>query len=102
MITSQNIALHHSVVQSLGNIVSDMDGEIVLLSVENGKYYNLGEIGGRIWGLVETPATVNQLVTTLLSEYDVEQAECEEQVVSFINHLFEERLVQLQKTIDSE
>ena len=32
-----------------GNIVSDMGGEKVMLSIENGKYYNLGEMGGEIW-----------------------------------------------------
>jgi len=31
-----------------GNIVSNMDGEKVMLSIKNGKYYNLGEIGGFI------------------------------------------------------
>ena len=28
-----------------------MDGEKVMLSINNGKYYNLGEIGGDIWEL---------------------------------------------------
>lgn len=97
MVESLTISLDHGVVRSPGNIVSDMDGETVLLSVENGKYYNLGEIGGRVWELVETPTTVNQLVTTLLSEYDVEQKVCEEQVISFLNHLLEEQLIHLEK-----
>ena len=29
-----------------------MGGEKVMLSVKNGKYYNLGEIGGEIWELI--------------------------------------------------
>lgn len=40
------INLDHYIVQSEGNIVSDMDGEKVMLSIKNGKYYNLGKIGG--------------------------------------------------------
>ena len=47
MIKTKKISCNHLVVQSPGNIVSDMDGEKVMLSVHNGKYYNLGEIGGR-------------------------------------------------------
>ena len=31
-------------VQKEGNVVSDMDGEKVMLSIHNGKYYNLGEV----------------------------------------------------------
>ena len=49
MITNQNISLNDEVSQREGNIVSDMGGEKVMLSINNGKYYNLGEMGGEIW-----------------------------------------------------
>lgn len=90
-----SISYKQEIVQVNGNIVSDMDGEKVLLSVKKGKYYNLGEIGGRIWDLVETPLTVDQLVETLLMEYDVGEAECVEHVFSFLDHLLEEGLIQI-------
>ena len=62
-----------------------MDGEKVMLSIQKGKYYNLGEIGGEIWELIEEPNNqLISLVTMLVSKYDVEQTECEEQVVSFL------------------
>ena len=51
MIKNQNISLNQTLSQVKGNIVSDMGGEKVMLSVNNGKYYNLGEIGGDIWDL---------------------------------------------------
>ena len=34
-----------------------MDGEKVMLSIEKGKYYNLGLLGGVIWELIESPIT---------------------------------------------
>lgn len=89
----QNISLHHTVVQGEGNIVSDMDGEKVMLSVQNGKYYNLGEMGGAIWDLIEKPTSVKQLITSLMSEYEVEQSRCEQQVISFLELLLEEGLM---------
>lgn len=46
MIKSQTVSLNDYFVQGTGNIVSDMGGEKVMLSVLNGKYYNLGEVGG--------------------------------------------------------
>ena len=78
-----------------GNIVSDMGGEKVMLSVNNGKYYNLGEIGGDIWELIEGKPSVNQLVATLMSNYNVEQSECEEQVISFLELLLKEGLIEV-------
>ncbi|CAH2466605.1 lasso peptide biosynthesis PqqD family chaperone [Bacillus sp. S4] len=93
MIKKQVILLNQCVAQVKGNVVSDMDGEKVMLSIKNGKYYNLGKMGGVIWELIEKPISVTQLITTLLLEYEVEQSQCEGQVVSFLEMLLEEGLV---------
>lgn len=95
----KNISPNHLVVQGKGNIVSDMDREKVMLSVRNGKYYNLGEIGGKIWDIIEQPTEVTQLVNTLISEYNVEQIECEEQVISFLEVLFGEGLIHIENEV---
>ena len=70
-----------------------MDGEKVMLSIEKGKYYNLGVLGGVIWELIESPITGDELVKQLLEQYDVDQKECEEEVLSFLNHLKDEELI---------
>ncbi|RKQ33477.1 lasso peptide biosynthesis PqqD family chaperone [Oceanobacillus halophilus] len=92
---NQTISKEQVVSQVEGNIVSDMDGEKVMLSIQNGKYYNLGEIGGEIWEYLKSPITIKALITRLLSQYDVGEKECEEQVMSFLNHLLKEGLIQI-------
>lgn len=94
MINHQNLSINHMIVQGKGNIVSDMDQEKVMLSISNGKYYNLGEVGGRIWELVELPTCVSHLVTTLVSEYDVDLVECQVQVLSFLENLLAEGIIE--------
>lgn len=89
------IPLSVQIVQGQGNIVSDMDGEKVMLNITNGKYYNLGEIGGHIWELISTPISVEELVATLMKEFDVEQEVCEEHTKIFLNHLLEEKIIHL-------
>ena len=93
MIKNKNITLNQSVSQVEGNIVSDMGGEKVMLNVENGKYYNLGEIGGDIWNLLSEPVQVSQVVSKLISIYDVGQTQCEGQVLSFLEVLYDEGLI---------
>jgi hypothetical protein len=93
MINSQKITKNTLISQKQGNIVSDMDGEKVMLSIQSGKYYNLGELGGEIWELMKEPILIQELVTTLQSQYDVGRTECEEQVTAFLNQLIEEDLV---------
>lgn len=95
MIKNKSISLQQSVKQVKGNIVSNMGEEKVMLSVESGKYYNFGDIGGYIWDLMEESITINQLVATLIDIYDVEQVECEQQVFSFLEQLLDESLIEL-------
>jgi Coenzyme PQQ synthesis protein D (PqqD). len=90
------IAKNETVVQAQGNLASSMNGETVMFRIESGKYFNLGQIGGRIWSLIETPTTVEALVRELTSEFDVTAEQCEEQVVQFLDQLAKEQLIVVQ------
>ncbi|WP_342432755.1 lasso peptide biosynthesis PqqD family chaperone [Neobacillus sp. FSL H8-0543] len=94
MVTNSRILLENTVVQGGGNIVSDMGGEKVMLSVVNGKYYNLGEIGGEIWELIKSPIIITKIVDLLTSNYQVEESLCQQQVILFLEHLFNEGLIE--------
>ncbi|MFN7250073.1 MAG: lasso peptide biosynthesis PqqD family chaperone [Anaerobacillus sp.] len=97
MIKNQIVSLSNTVCQGTGNIVSDMDGEKVMLSIAKGKYYNLGDIGGEIWELIQTPIPIEEVIATLTSLYDVEQSMCQEQVLSFLGLLAEEGLIEVKE-----
>lgn len=94
MLKTEGLSLAKRVVQVKGNIVSDMGGEKVMLSIESGKYYNLGEIGGRIWELIEHPVPLAEVVGVLTAEYEVERTECEQHVISFVEMLLQEGLIE--------
>ncbi|WP_066067784.1 lasso peptide biosynthesis PqqD family chaperone [Neobacillus soli] len=95
MISTKKVSLTSIITQTEGNVVSDMDGEKVMLSIESGNYYNLGELGGEIWDLIKSPMEINHLVNTLLLKYQVEKEECEQHVLSYIEQLEKERLIQI-------
>ncbi|MFB5267893.1 lasso peptide biosynthesis PqqD family chaperone [Paenibacillus enshidis] len=96
---SYNITIDDTIFQTSGSIASDMDGDKVMMSIESGKYYNLGKVGGRIWELATSPVTVSQIVETLVVEYDIERELCEQQVISFVAALFKENLIQLEEEV---
>jgi hypothetical protein len=85
------------VVQNEGHIASNMDGEKVMMSIKNSKYYNLGGIGGIIWDAAVRPIKVCDLVDHLLMEYDVSREQCELQVITFLEKLQKEGLIQSSK-----
>lgn len=93
MINASVLSKNNVITQNQGNIVSDMDGELVMLSIEKGNYYNLGVLGGEIWSLIEKPIKISDILDKLISQYDVSQQECEEEVLSFLSDLYNEGLI---------
>lgn len=75
-------------------VASDIDGETVMMSIQNGKYYGLDDIGSRIWELMENPIKVSDLVDTLLARYEVDRESCERDVLKFLNELGDDKILQ--------
>ena len=72
---------------------SDMDGETVMMSIENGEYYGLNPVGSRIWTLLEAPHSLNEIIKILLEEFEVEEAECISDMQTFVTDLLDKKLV---------
>ena len=77
-------------------VASDIDGETVMMSIENGEYYGLDDIGSRIWELIEKPVKVSDLIDTLLERFDVDRETCERDVLKFLNELNEYKILNVE------
>ncbi|MBN1892590.1 MAG: lasso peptide biosynthesis PqqD family chaperone [Clostridiales bacterium] len=77
-----------STVSRTGSIVTaDMDGETVMMHVESGNYFGLGEVGSTIWALTEEPIGVREIINQLTESYDVERDRCEVETLDFLNEM---------------
>jgi hypothetical protein len=83
------------VVASRDQVGSDLAGETVLLSMKTARYYGLADVGARIWALVQEPVTVSAICETIRGEYDVSRAQCEADVVRFVEELAVHGLVEV-------
>jgi hypothetical protein len=77
-------------------VAADMDGDTVMMSIEAGKYYNLGTTGGMIWKMLESPVSVAAVITKLLEQYEVTREQCEAEVLAFLNGIKQEELLEVQ------
>ncbi len=76
-----------------GLLTADIDGELLMMSVEQGRYFNLNSVGSRIWELLATPMAVDGLVDALTAEYDVTSTEARQEVERFLGALRERGLL---------
>lgn len=92
---NNKIQLDDEVVRSEDIFTTDLDGEVGMIHIETGKYYSFENVSSSIWHLIESPIYVNQVVHSLMSEYEVDEATCSEQTLQFLNTLLDLNLVRL-------
>lgn len=72
-----------------------LQGEVVILNVKSGKYYNLNPVGSRIWELIEQPASILSIVDAIAGEYDVERERCAADVDNMLRAMHAAGLVEV-------
>ncbi len=89
------LGLNSVVAPSEDLVSSDLDGEVVMMSIENGKYYGLDDICSRIWALLGEPRKVSELCVTLMEEFEVSREQCEADVLVFLNDMAGDNLIHI-------
>jgi hypothetical protein len=81
------------VVRSEEFITSTVDNELVMMSLEKGTYYGLDAIGSQIWEHIAAPITIDALCQNLVDAFEVDPAQCQTDVLAFLNELHKEGMV---------
>ncbi len=90
---SDSISLS-SIAQRNEEIVeASIDGETVMMSIDSGLYYGLDNIASRIWQILENPTPVSTICQQLIEEYDVEEQQCQQDVLAFLGNLEENNII---------
>lgn len=85
---SSEAATHDAVWQVSKNATwAGLDGEIVILDMENGLYFGLNKVGSAIWKLIEQQKTSSAIIASLLRSYSVDQATAVKEVSSLMSEL---------------
>jgi hypothetical protein len=53
-----------------------LDDELVMMDIEQGRYFALNPVATRIWELLESPLSIDELCLLLMEEYEVDEALC--------------------------
>jgi hypothetical protein len=88
-----NILLNSKIQRNPKMVTSNLDGEIVMMSVENGEYYGLDETGTRIWELLEKTITVDELINSLINEFEIDRETCKHDTMEFLEDMISKNLI---------
>ena len=76
-------------------IASEVDGEVVMMSVDKGMYFGMDSIGGDIWKKLEEPKTISRICEELNQEYAAELNTIQKDVNLFMKDLLDQNIIEL-------
>jgi len=66
---------------------TELDGQFMLMNVEDGSYYEVAGVGGLIWHMLDTPRSEAEIVDTILASHTVDREQCVLDVRAFLGKL---------------
>jgi hypothetical protein len=67
----------------------------VILNLKNSVYYGVNPVGASIWKLLQQERSVAELRDAVLDEYEVESERCERELLSLLEKMHSEGLIQV-------
>lgn len=92
---NNSISMRSIVVATRGQVSSNLGDEVAILDLEGGTYYGLDNVGARVWELIQEPRTVGEVHATILNEYDVDPQRCQTDIITLVQSLRGEGLVDI-------
>lgn len=91
----QEISFSSRVVASDQVMFRELDGEAVILNLNDDSYYGLDEVGTRLWQLLTTSQSLEDVCKAMLEEYDVPEDTLRRDIEEFVRQLLSRRMVEL-------
>lgn len=80
-----------------GHVLSQDDGEeTVLLDLASERYYGLNRVGTRVWRLLDTHSSFQQLRGVLCAEFDAPPEQIERDLLALLEQLKSVRLIEVE------
>jgi len=74
--------------------VHDLQGELLLLNTTTGVCVSLDPMGSRMWQLIQEQHALHKVLDALVHEYEVTEAQCEQDLLSYVAQMLEDGFVE--------
>jgi hypothetical protein len=76
-------------------LTAEVDDEVVMMSIEQGRYFGLDDIGSDIWRRIEPPCSFAALIDCLACDYDADRATIVADVQALLDRMAAQDVVRL-------
>ena len=76
-----------------GVLFQELEGELVLLSMETGEYFSLNEVGAKIWVLITSDWSIPDILESFMNQFDASEEQLAGDIEVFLKHLLDHKLI---------
>ena len=87
------LILKSHITRNIEIITNEIDDEILMMSIEDGKYYGLNPVGSEIWKLIEEPKTIEEIIPALMEIFDIDEETCSKESLDFIESMIKNNII---------
>ena len=80
-------------IQNKKVIQSKIGDEVVMLDMDSGFYFGLNSVASIIWGKLEKPISLEEVINELLDEYNIDRDTCEKDTMPFWAQLLDKNII---------
>lgn len=73
----------------------EVGDELVILDLGSGRYFGLDAVGARMWQLIGSGKNLGEAIDTMFSEYEVDRAQLEIDLMALADSLTAQKLLTL-------
>jgi Coenzyme PQQ synthesis protein D (PqqD) len=93
MASAERLNLECTVQRNSDVIAAEAGQDVVMVNVATSSYYGVSNAAREIWEAIEHPKKISDLIDDLTAAYKVDRSLCEEETLSFLEHLLTEGLL---------
>ncbi len=82
-------------IQNKKVIQSAIGEEVVMLDIDSGFYFGLNSVASIIWRKLEKEISLEEIISELLEDYNIDEVTCENETRIFLNQLLEKNIIKL-------
>ena len=90
-----NLTVNSVLVQETALSATEVDGRVVVLSLQAASYFDFNTVASEVWGMLSTPRRVDDILQKLSQRHDVDIEIVTRDVMSFLQSLVTQRLVRI-------
>lgn len=95
-----DLSISSRVVAIRDHVSCELEGEAVILNLDDSVYYGLNETALAIWELVQKPAFVWEIRDEIVRQFPVESDSCERDILNLLGQLKDSSLLQIVSSLE--